>query len=47
VTLYDEITDKIIAELKAGRVPWVQPVGHRSGEGAAGDAGERRDQPAI
>lgn len=24
-TLYDEITDKIIAELEAGRVPWVQP----------------------
>jgi antirestriction protein ArdC len=23
--LYDEITDKIIAELEAGRVPWVQP----------------------
>ena len=25
--LYDEITDKIIAELEAGRVPWVQPWG--------------------
>ena len=24
-SLYDEITDKIIAELEAGRVPWVQP----------------------
>jgi antirestriction protein ArdC len=24
-TLYQEITDKIIAELEAGRVPWVQP----------------------
>jgi antirestriction protein ArdC len=24
---YDEITDKIIAELEAGRVPWVQPWG--------------------
>lgn len=23
--LYQTITDKIIAELKAGRVPWVQP----------------------
>ena len=23
--LYSEITDKIIAELEAGRVPWVQP----------------------
>jgi antirestriction protein ArdC len=27
VSLYDEITDKIIAELEAGRVPWVQPWG--------------------
>ncbi len=26
-TLYNEITDKIIAELEAGRVPWVQPWG--------------------
>src|SRR6266852_2644982 len=26
-TLYDEITDKIIAELETGRVPWVQPWG--------------------
>src|SRR5205809_2016758 len=26
-TLYDEITDKISAELEAGRVPWVQPWG--------------------
>jgi antirestriction protein ArdC len=26
-SLYQEITDKIIAELQAGRVPWVQPWG--------------------
>jgi antirestriction protein ArdC len=26
-SLYDEITDKIIRELEAGRVPWVQPWG--------------------
>ena len=26
-TLYDEITDRIIAQLEAGRVPWVQPWG--------------------
>ena len=25
--LYQEITDKIITELKTGRVPWVQPWG--------------------
>lgn len=26
--LYEEVTNKIIAELEAGRVPWVQPWGH-------------------
>src|SRR6266446_2539661 len=26
-SLYAEITDKIIAELEAGRIPWVQPWG--------------------
>ena len=26
-SLYDEITTKIISELEAGRVPWVQPWG--------------------
>ena len=26
-SLYSEITDKIIAELEAGRAPWVQPWG--------------------
>ena len=26
-SLYTEITDKIIAELEAGRIPWVQPWG--------------------
>jgi antirestriction protein ArdC len=26
-SLYDQITDKIIAELEAGRVPWAQPWG--------------------
>src|SRR5438552_15838054 len=26
-SLYTEITDKIIAELEAGRAPWVQPWG--------------------
>ena len=28
-SLYQEITDKIVAELEAGRVPWVQPWGSR------------------
>src|SRR5258708_36847222 len=27
MSLYQEITDKIIAELEAGHVPWVQPWG--------------------
>jgi antirestriction protein ArdC len=26
-SLYTEITDKVIAELEAGRIPWVQPWG--------------------
>lgn len=29
--LYDEITEKIIAELEAGRVPWVRPWGTAAG----------------
>ncbi len=28
-SLYTEITDKIVAELEAGRVPWVQPGARR------------------
>jgi antirestriction protein ArdC len=31
-SLYDEITDKIISELEAGRVPWVQPWGTAAAE---------------
>jgi antirestriction protein ArdC len=27
MSLYQEITDKIIADLEAGSVPWVQPWG--------------------
>lgn len=26
-TVYQEVTDRIIAELEEGRVPWVQPWG--------------------
>src|SRR6202795_3372826 len=33
-TLYQEVTDKIIAELKAGRVPWVQPWGTTAAKAA-------------
>ncbi len=31
--LYDEVTAKIIAELEAGRFPWVQPWGRAEGTG--------------
>jgi antirestriction protein ArdC len=33
-SLYQEITDKIIAELEAGRVPWVQPWGTEAAKAA-------------
>ena len=26
-SLYQDVTDRIVAELEAGRVPWVQPWG--------------------
>jgi len=31
VSLYDEVTTKIIAQLEAGRLPWVQPWGRAGG----------------
>jgi len=31
--LYDEVTSRIIAELEAGRIPWVQPWGKSGGTG--------------
>ena len=34
--LYDEITDKIIAELEAGRFPWVQPWGKATAQAPLG-----------
>jgi len=33
--LYDEVTGRIVAELEAGRVPWVQPWGRAPGTPAA------------
>ncbi|MET4260934.1 antirestriction protein ArdC [Bradyrhizobium sp. S3.12.5] len=33
-SLYDDITNKIIAELEAGRVPWVQPWGTAAAKAA-------------
>lgn len=35
-SLYQEITDKIIAELEAGRVPWVQPWGNLTTKASLG-----------
>jgi len=32
--IYDEVTQRIVGELEAGRVPWVQPWAARGGEGA-------------
>ncbi len=32
-SLYEEVTARIIAELEAGRVPWVQPWGRAGGTG--------------
>ena len=31
--LYDEVTRRIVAELEAGRIPWVQPWGRSGGTG--------------
>ena len=36
ISLYDEVTSRIIAELEAGRVPWVQPWGKVAGSAAPG-----------
>jgi len=39
---------KIIAELEAGRIPWVQPWGGNGGnQGAARDAAQRVDAARI
>ncbi|TIX03263.1 MAG: DUF1738 domain-containing protein, partial [Mesorhizobium sp.] len=35
-SLYDDITDKIIAELEAGRFPWVQPWGTSAAQAPLG-----------
>lgn len=34
-SLYDSVTNRIIAELEAGRLPWVQPWGRSGGASAA------------
>lgn len=41
--LYDEVTDRIIAELEGGRVPWVQPWGQPQGQGTGAAPGLPRN----
>lgn len=36
VDLYEEVTAKIIGQLEAGRIPWVQPWGQPTGSGSGG-----------
>ena len=39
-SLYAEVTDRIIAELEAGRLPWVQPwEGAKAGRGCRATEG--------
>ena len=37
-SLYDDVTNRIIAELEAGRFPWVQPWGKARGWGGSWSA---------
>jgi antirestriction protein ArdC len=46
--LYQEVTDKIVAELEAGRVPWVQPWGKaRAGLGLPRNAATGRRYSGV
>jgi len=40
---YDEVTARIVAELEAGRFPWVQPWGNPDGDGSAVSPGLPRN----
>ncbi|GAA0318362.1 zincin-like metallopeptidase domain-containing protein [Sphingomonas oligophenolica] len=47
-TLYAEVTDRIVAELEAGRLPWVQPWGQNTAEvGMPCNAGTGRRYSGI
>ncbi|MGY3357404.1 antirestriction protein ArdC [Bradyrhizobium sp. GM0.4] len=46
-SLYDDITNKIIAELEAGRVPWVKPWGTAAAKAPLGHAEKRSIRPSI
>ncbi|MGY4622844.1 hypothetical protein ACVWY3_000600 [Bradyrhizobium sp. USDA 4486] len=45
-SLYHEITNKIIAELEDGRVPWVQPWGTAAVKTSLSDTGRDRFRPS-
>lgn len=42
-SLYDEVTNRIISEMEAGRFPWVQPWGRRDGDDGAAAPGLPRN----
>ena len=42
-SLYEDVTRRIIAELEAGRFPWVQPWGHPEGKGGGAGPGIPRN----
>jgi antirestriction protein ArdC len=47
-SLYQEVTDRIIAELEQGRVPWVQPWGRaKAGLGLPGNAATGRRYSGV
>jgi antirestriction protein ArdC len=47
-SLYQEVTDRIIAELEQGRVPWVQPWGHaKAGLGLPNNALSGRSYSGV
>ena len=45
--LYDEVTAKIIAELEAGRLPWLQPWGTTTGPSLPRNGATRRPYSGI
>jgi antirestriction protein ArdC len=45
--LYSEVIDKIITELEAGRVPWVQPWGTAAAKAPLGLTKNALDRPDL
>src|SRR5437762_12817029 len=46
-SLYDEITNKIITELEASRVPWVQPWGTAAAKAPQGLPKNAATRPSL